>query len=118
MSVESKFLIGSAVVGLGAVGLYYLTAGWGREKNAALMPDALEDRLDMVVEALNGHVGKDWVDRGAEGLKKALRTVLPGPLVALVDVVHAVETEATRQRMSGNTKQRRAQATAVEWGLA
>ena len=40
MSDGEKLLVGVGV-GLGLIGLYYLTAGYDRENNAALIPDSL-----------------------------------------------------------------------------
>lgn len=99
--------------GIGAVGLYYLTAGPGRENNAALIPNAIEDRIDLVIDTLNAKVGKNWGDRATGGLKFSLRQILPEPLVALVDVVYAVEQNSKRVYMASNTKRQRAAATAI-----
>ena len=120
MSDGEKIAAGVAVVGLGALGvfgLYYLVAGLGRENNAALIPDVLEDRIDHVVDVLNAKVGKGWVTWGAEKLKAALRNSLPGPLVTLVDVVYAVEQKSRQVPMSCHAKRQCASATAVAWGL-
>lgn len=106
-------LLGIALIALGAACLYYLKAGSDRENNAALVPDALEDRIDLVVRTLNTRVGKDWGNRAIETLKLLLRKVLPVPLVALVDVVYAVEQEARRVNMASRTKRNRAAVMAV-----
>ena len=121
MSDGEKVAVGVAVAGLtvvGAMGLYYLTAGFGRENNAALIPDAIEDRIDHVVDVLNSKVGKRWVTWGAGQLKSFLRSYLPAPLVGLVDVVHAVEKESHRVPMSCSGKRECAKATAIAWGVA
>jgi len=100
---EKKVLmVGGGVLG-GAL-LYYLMAGAGSEKNAALIPDAIEDRLDLVVKALDGRFGKVWVGRGIAALKSALSETLPAPLVALVDVVVAAETLGRQHRWTGAHK--------------
>lgn len=106
-------LLGGALIALGAACLYYLKAGPDRENNAALIPDALEDRIDLVVRTLNTRVGKDWGNRGIETLKLLLRRVLAVPLVALVDVVYTVEQEARRVSMASRTKRNRAAVMAV-----
>jgi hypothetical protein len=89
---EKKVLgaIGKAV-GAGAVmyGLYYLLSGAGSEQNAALIPDSIEDKLDMVVERLNKKFGKAWGQYAIALLEQAL----PGPLVALVQFVHEAEQQ-------------------------
>lgn len=113
MSEEEKFLIGGALVALGTYILYYLTTGHGRENNAALIPDTLEDKIDRVVEVLNAQVGKNWAAWGAETLKTYLRNTLPRPLVTLVDVVHAVEQEARRGRIPRYAKRQYAIAIAT-----
>jgi hypothetical protein len=79
-----------AVLSIGAGLLYYLRAGSGN-KDASLIPNAVEDRIDKVVEALNHKFGKRWVNRGVTTLQAGLSTVLPAPLVGLVEVVHRVE---------------------------
>lgn len=84
--------------------LYYLGAGLGRDRNAALIPDAIEDRLDMVVEAMNTRFGREWVNRGLAVLKQALEETLPGPLVALVDVVVAAERAGHHHGWNGARK--------------
>jgi hypothetical protein len=117
MSDGDKLLVGLGV-GLGLIGLYYLTSGYDRENNAVLIPDSLEDRIDRVVDTLNTSIGKQWVYQGAEMLRFILRKSLPPQLVALVDVVYAVEHEALRVRMASDTKKRRAVVRAAALGLA
>jgi hypothetical protein len=112
---EKLLLFGLGTIGV--IGLYYLTAGVDQEDNAALIPDALENRIDRVVNTLNTQVGKNWGNLGAEVLRSLLRKVLPGPLVALVDVVYAVELEARRVRMTTYTKRQRAVEIATIRGL-
>lgn len=111
-------LFGLLLLGLGGIALYYLKAGADRENNAALIPDALEDRIDHVVNILKADFGKEWVYQGAETLKFILRRALPSYLVALVDVVYVVEQESLRVRMASDTKRRRAVAMATVRGLA
>ena len=106
-------LIGAVLVALGAACLYYLKAGATDKDNAALIPDAVEDRIDALVTALNARVGKDWVKYGVEALKLSLRGVLPAPVVALVNVVYAVEQESRRVSLSSAAKRQRASAMAA-----
>ena len=108
-------LIGALLIALGAACLYYLKAGATEKDNAALIPDAVEDRVDALVAALNARVGKDWVKYGAEALKLSLRKALPAPMVALVDVVYAVEQEARRVSLSSAAKRQRAAAIAARY---
>ena len=86
--------IGTVAAG---IGLYYLLAGAGKEKNAALIPDSIEGRLDMVVEYLNDTFGKSWGRYAISALQQAL----PAPLVALVRFAYAAE----QQNWSGAVKQ-------------
>jgi len=116
MSDGEKLLVGAGI-GLGLIGLYYLTAGYDRENNAAFIPDSLEDRIDRVVNTINAQVGKEWGYQGAETLKLILRGALPPYLVALVDVVYTIEQESRRIRMDSDTKRRRAAMMASARGL-
>lgn len=86
---------------LGGFLLYYLKDGAGSERNAALLPDEIEDNLDRVVDELNRLFGRRWVDRGIAALEKSLSAILPTPVVALVSVVHETEKWAARQRTMG-----------------
>jgi hypothetical protein len=99
---KTALMVGGGLLG-GAL-LYYLMAGAGSEKNAALIPDAIEDRLDLVVKVLDRRFGKVWVDRGISALKSALSETLPGPVVALVDAVVAAEKLGRQQRWTGAYK--------------
>lgn len=99
---RKALLIGGGLVATGL--LYYLGAGLGRDKNAALIPDAIEDRLDTVVEALNKRFGKTWANGGLAALKRTLEQTLPGPLVALVDVVVAAEKAGQQNGWNGVQK--------------
>lgn len=111
-------LIGAVLIALGAACLYYLKAGATDKDNAALIPDAVEDRVDALVAALNAGVGKDWGKYGAEALKLSLRDALPAPMVALVDIVYAVEQEAKRVSLSSVAKRQRAAAMAARYQLS
>ena len=108
MSRNEKVVLGAAAAA-GAIGLYYLLAGAGRANNAALIPDAIEDRIDAVVDALDERYGKAWAQLGLGALQAGLRKVLPAPLVALVDAVYAAEQYGRRHGWTG--PQKRAHAT-------
>lgn len=97
----------SAATALGVGLLYYLKAGTGETK-AALIPSSLEQRLDRVVEALNKRFGKHWVEQTLGTLKRGLETVLPAPLVALVDAAYRVEQLGQRDGWSGQQKRHEA----------
>jgi hypothetical protein len=115
---DGEKLFFGLLAGAGVIGLYYLTAGAGRENNAALIPDSIENRIDRLVATLNTQVGKDWGNRGVEALKVSLRRTLPPHLVTLVDVVYAVEQEARWLHTASNAKRLRAVTMANARGLA
>lgn len=94
-----KAVLGVMGTAAAAFGLYYLVAGAGKEKNAALIPDSIEDQLDMTVEHLNNIFGKSWIQYAIDALQQAL----PAPLTALVQFVHAAEL---RFDWSGEQKRR------------
>jgi hypothetical protein len=98
--VVKWILVGGAALA-GAFGLYYLVAGAGPDKDAALVPNSLEDKLDRVVSVLNQRLGKAWVDRGLNYLQSFLAGVLPAPLVGLVGAVYQAEIWAKQQRSYG-----------------
>lgn len=77
-------------VGLGAIALYYLQAG-REDEDAALIPDALEDRIDLVVKKLNDRFGQRWVNFGLNALEGYLKSILPWQVVGLVSVIYHVE---------------------------
>lgn len=117
MSDGEKVLV-AVGVGLSLLGLYYLTAGYDKENDALLIPDVLEDRIDHVVGTLNAKFGKNWVNWSTDQLKAYLRNTMPQPLVALVDVVYAVEQATRRGRIARYTKRQHAIAMATAWGIA
>lgn len=77
-------------IGLGGIGLYYLIAG-PEQKNAALIPDDVENQIDLVVRKLNEQFGHEWVNLGLNALEHYLRSILPWQVVALVSVIYQVE---------------------------
>lgn len=99
----------AAVAGLGTLLLHYFTSGVG-EADALFIPNSIEARVDRVVEALNQRFGKRWVNSAVSTLRAGLATVLPAPLVAMVDVVHRVEQVG--QHYGWNGFQKRNQAVA------
>lgn len=117
MSNNRNWWLGGAALAVAGLGLVYLKTGLGREKDAALIPDALEEPIDRVVEALKEKFGKQWVDNSAEVLAAALGKTLPKSLRVLIDVVCAVEQEAKSKQMSSEMKRKRAVALAKERGL-
>lgn len=105
-------IMGAVVASATALGvglLYYLKAGLAQSE-ATLIPDLLEQRLDKVVAALNRRFGKHWVEQALGTLKTGLETMLPAPLVALVEVVHRVEQLGQKQGWDGLHKRQEAVA--------
>jgi hypothetical protein len=97
-------LLGAA----GVAALYYSQVGRGQENDAALLPNSIEDRIDLVVSALNEHFGKQWVDWGLDALRSHIQRTLPMPLVTIVGVIVTVEQMSRQRRMSGNLKKQTA----------
>lgn len=104
-------------VGGGAFFLYYAQAGRGKENNAALIPDSLEDRIDRVVARLNSHFRQGWVNWSLDILSSYLKTVLPSNVVALVNVIYQVELKARQAQMTSFQKQQAAINLARRRGL-
>lgn len=98
-------------IGLGAVALYYIQAGVGEEKDAALIPDDLEGRIDLVVKRLNERFGKAWVNLGLDAIELYLKAILPWEVVRLVSAIYQVEQLSRTTQMNGQAKQQ----TAVDW---
>lgn len=115
MTAGGKLLTGlglSAVVGL----LYYVVAGAGSERNAALIPDSIEARLDKVVDTLNRQYGKQWVAFALSALQEGLSKLLPAHLVALVAAVY--KAEQAHWGLRGDVKRRHATQYAHQMGMA
>ena len=66
--------------------------------------DRIGDGIDEVVKALNDEFGHGWVTVGLNFLEAHLRKVLPPHVVAFVDVVHLIETQALRAQAAGQPK--------------
>jgi hypothetical protein len=105
-------------VGGGALLLYYAQAGQGEDKNAALIPDSLEDCIDRVVAELNNQFGQRWVTLSFALLSSYLTSVLPADVVRLVGVIHQVEMRARQIQMSSLQKQQAAVTQARLRGLS
>jgi hypothetical protein len=73
----------------GVLLLAWLLDGRGKQ-NSPLVPDALENQLDQVVEALNRKFGHRWVTLGLDTLQTYLQRTLPGP-AGLLNTVLWVE---------------------------
>lgn len=94
-----------AVIVIG--GIVYYTQTGQEENDAALIPNDLERDIDGAIAALNAEFGKQWVDQGIWMLRSYLRRLFP-QIVALADVVSAVELESRRRSMSPYDKQQAA----------
>jgi hypothetical protein len=69
--------------------LTYLASGKGKN-NSPFIPDALEDQIDGVVEALNSMFGQHWVNVALNYVQSQMALAMPGA-AALVNAVHWVE---------------------------
>lgn len=98
-------IVGGGIVGI--VVLDYLVGGRGKENNAVLMPDRLEDQVDLVVEGLNNQFGKQWVNKGLNHIQNSLQRALPMPVVAAVYAVELMSKNSLWP-MSGPAKQQAA----------
>lgn len=104
LSTIVMILVGAA----GVAALYYSQVGKGQDNDAALLPNSIEDRIDLVVAALNEHFGKQWVDLGLDALRYYIQKTLPVPLVTIVGVIVTVEQMSRRSQMSSNLKRQTA----------
>jgi hypothetical protein len=92
------------VVGAVAVGALLLWLISGRGKNNSLfIPDAIEDRIDRLVEVFNGAFGQRWVDAGLNALQAHIERTMP-QLAALVNAVYWVEKQYRFYPNAGATK--------------
>lgn len=104
---------GLAIIAIGLGLLYYSQTGRGDENDSVLIPNDLEGRIDLVIEALNKRFGKRWVDAGLDAFTSYLRGTLPPQLVALSGVVTRVELSSRQRPMSGYAKRQAAMRMAL-----
>lgn len=85
---------GWAVLGVLGVflGLAYLISGRG-QNNSPLVPDALEDQIDLAVDSLNQRFGHQWVTLGLDELQGHLEKTYP-QIAWLVYALLAVEQQS------------------------
>ncbi|HEX8321820.1 hypothetical protein [Longimicrobium sp.] len=82
--------LGYVALTVGAVwGLSYLVSGRATN-NSPLVPDALENRIDEVVETLNNVFGHRWVTASLDYLQSRMALAMPGA-AAFVNAVHWAE---------------------------
>lgn len=102
---------GWALLGLvGAfIGLAWLVSGRG-QNNSPIVPDALEDQIDLAVDSLNQRFGHQWVTLGLDQLQAHLEKTYP-QIAWLVYALLSVEQQAinwpltTKLAMSQTKKQ-------------
>lgn len=92
-----------AAVVTGFLALHYVKSGV-RGRNAALMPDSLEQHIDDAIEWLDVQLGQNWVDQGLVAVRTSLSHILPLPAVALADVIYAAERIGRRKKWNGLQK--------------
>ena len=99
---------GWALLGLAAtfVGLAWLTSGRG-QNNSPLVPDSLEDQIDLAVDSLNKHFDHQWVNYGLDALQAYLERTQP-QVAWLVRVLYAAEQQSKGWPLM--TKQAKSQA--------
>jgi hypothetical protein len=84
----------------GVVLLAWLLNGRGKQ-NSSLVPDAIENQLDRLVDALNKKFGHRWVTAGLDLLQDYLQRALPG-LAGLLNTVLWIEK--TNPQLPGSAK--------------
>ena len=97
---------------------YYLKAGAGAEKNAAFIPDLVEDPIDRIVDFLNVNVGRNWVEMTRSTLEKAIEHALPPKIVGLLNVIYRAEVLATENRIEPSAKKAWAQNRIAQFRLS
>jgi hypothetical protein len=102
---DEKWMIGLGAAFVG-VFLYYSYAGKGKD-NALLIPDALENRLDHLVDALNRAFGQSWVNAGMSTLQTHIAHTMPG-LAGLVNAVYRAELQYRQYAKAGARKRQAA----------
>ena len=103
-----RFLLVLLGLSVGAVALYYLESGRGEESNAALIPDRLEDQIDLAVRRLNERFGHDWVKLGLDALESYLKIVLPWQVVTMVGAIYQIELMSEANQINRFSKQQAA----------
>lgn len=98
------------IIGLGAIVvgglLYYSYAGKGKD-NALLIPDALENRIDRVIDTLNRAFGQRWVNAGISALQAHIVRTMPG-VAGLVNAVYRAELQYRQYANAGAAKKQAA----------
>jgi len=94
----------------GAFALYIVKVATDEENSGAAVPADPAGRIDLIVQELNNHFGKQWVQFALSVLQSYLEKSLPKPVVGLVNVIYAVEQQSTYMPipMSGYDKKQAA----------
>jgi hypothetical protein len=79
----------------GALFLYGVKVATDEEKSGITVPADPGGRIDLLVQELNVHFGKQWVQFGLNAIQAYLEKKLPKPVVELVGVIYAVEEQST-----------------------
>jgi hypothetical protein len=107
-------LVKAVGIGLAVVGTFwflsYLQSGRGTSNNSPLVPDAIEDPMDRVVEALNDAFGHQWVTRTLNVLQAHIQRTMP-EVAGLVSLVHWAEQAYSNH--PGSVKKHFAQSYAL-----
>lgn len=102
---DSNWWIGVLIAAVGVGFLYYVGTGLGRQNDSVLLPNKLEDQIDLLITRLNERFGAAWLAFGLNAVTSFVRANLPPGLVDLVDVVVAVENESKSRAMTSQQKQ-------------
>src|SRR5947208_4076607 len=70
--------------------LYVVKVATAEEKSGASVPADPGGRIDLIVQELNNHFKKQWVQFSLSALQSYLENRLPKAVVGLVNVVYAV----------------------------
>jgi len=76
-----------AGIAAAAGGAVYLATGVGSKKNSPVIPDAIEDQLDKLADALTKQFGEGWIKE----TEKVLMAAVPLPLKPLVAVLRTAQ---------------------------
>lgn len=93
-----KVLAGVAAV----LGLIYVATG-RREEDSPFIPNVIEDKIDRLVAFLDQRVGKQWVNRGLDGLATFIARTYP-EMSMVLGVVFEAEQQGRRLGWQGTQK--------------
>jgi hypothetical protein len=108
-----RALLWMAGVGLA---LYVVKVATDEEKSGTTVPADPGGRIDLIVQELNDHFGKQWVQFGLSVLQSYLEKNLPKPVVGLVNVVYAVEEQSTYMPIPMSGYDKKQAVLTMLWG--